>query len=242
MPNPIIHVAIAGFNSRLARLITSHLLSHPRIHIHGLCRDASKVPEATRNHSRVSLFALDAFDISSVRSGVLGCQTAICCYSPMGAILLEGQKVLIDACIAEGVGRYIAGDFTWDFRRIPDGLVPPKDFTIEIAAYLEDRKEKIKAVHLLTGVMFESMVALPGLFFYWDEKQQKGSFKTWGTGDEIWELSSYNDVARWIVEIVLNEKVDGYLVCESTYVLNKSPVVLLFLFIPKHLVSPRRKE
>jgi hypothetical protein len=220
MPNSDIHVAIAGFNSRLARLITLHLLPHPRIHIHGLCRDASKVPEATRNHPRVSLFDLDAFDISSVRSGVRGCQTTICCYGSMAPILLEGQKVLIDASIAEGVARYIAGDFTWDFRRIPDGLVPPKNFTIEIAAYLEEVKDKIKGVHLLNGALFEAMVGLPGLFFHWDEKQQKGSFRTWGTGDEIWEITSYDDVARWTVEIVLNEKVDGYLVCESNYVLN----------------------
>ena len=214
-----IHVAIAGFNSKLAGLITAHLLQHPNIHIHGLCRDAAKVSETTRDHPRVTLAAFDAFSVSSVRVGVAGCHTAICCYGPAGDIMLQGQKILIDACIAEGVARYIAGDFTWDFRGIPPGLVPLKEFTKEVAAYLEEKKGQIKAVHLLTGALFEAVLTLPGFLWYWDEEKKEGSVKSWGAGDEVWEFSSYDDAARWTVEIVLDEKVEGYIACELSCLL-----------------------
>jgi hypothetical protein len=215
-----IHVAIAGFSSKLAGLITAHLLQHPNIHIHGLCRDASKVLETTRNHPRVTLTVFNAFSISSVRAGVAGCHTAICCYGPMADIMLQGQKVLIDACITEGVARYIAGDFTWDFRNIPAGLVPPKQFAIDVAAYLEEKKDQIKAVHLLTGAFYEAVLSLPGFLWDWDEEKEQGTLKSWGSGDEVWDFSSYDDTARWTVEIVLDEKAVGYIACKLSCLLS----------------------
>lgn len=215
-----IHVAIAGFSSKLAGLMTAHLLQHPNIYIHGLCRDATRVIETTRNQPRVTLTVIDAFSVSSVRAGVAGCHTAVCCYGPMADIMLQGQKILIDACILEGVTRYIAGDFTWDFRNITAGLVPPKEFTIDVAAYLEEKKNQIKPVHLLTGAFFEAVLSLPGFLWYWDEEKKEGRLKSWGSGDEIWEFSSYDDAARWTAEIVLDEKAEGYIACEPSYLLS----------------------
>lgn len=144
----------------------------------------------------------------------------------MADIMQQGQKVLIDACIAEGVARYIAGDFTWDFRRIPAGLVPPKEFTMEIAAYLEEKKSQIKAVHLLTGAFYEAVFSLPGFLWYWDDEKKRGSFKSWGTGDEVWEFSSYEDTARWTTEIALDKTVEGYIVCELSYLLCFSRLII----------------
>jgi hypothetical protein len=54
----------------------------------------------------------------------------------------------------------------------------------------------------------------------WDEEKEQGTLKSWGSGDEVWDFSSYDDTARWTVEIVLDEKAVGYIACKLSCLLS----------------------
>jgi hypothetical protein len=71
--------------------------------------------------------------------------------------MVDGQKPLIDACIAEGVRRYIAGDWSMDSRKLELGKQPPKGPMKLVQAYIEDKEAEggIKAVHVSNACFLE---------------------------------------------------------------------------------------
>lgn len=61
--------------------------------------------------------------------------------------MTESQKVLIDACEAEGVPRYIAGNYCLDYTKLEKGQLFPKDPMIEVKEYLDGKS--VTGVHVL---------------------------------------------------------------------------------------------
>jgi hypothetical protein len=203
-------IAIAGFTGKMARLITTSLLrSHPEVQIHGLTRNPSKVPSSLRSNPNIELFEASSDNISALRKGLFGTSACVCCYLGDEKLMTEGQKILIDACIAENVPRYIASDWSLDFRGLKVGDHPVKDPMKHIQAYLEEREAegKIKGVHVLNGAFTEIMFAP---FAAWAATRD-GVFKYHGTGDEKLDMTTYEDAARFTAEVTVDESAVGFL-------------------------------
>ena len=131
----------------------------------------------------------------------------ICCYLGNESLMVDGQKLLIDACIEEGVPRYIASDWSLDYRALKMGDLPSKDPMKQVYAYLQDREKegKIHGVHVLNGAFMEVMWAsFMGLF---DETVPK--FTYWGTGDGKSEMTTMADAAAYTAEIASDPSVTG---------------------------------
>lgn len=199
-------VAIAGLSGRFSRCVANALLRNPHVHINGLCRSPSKLPEKLRSNPRVTVFQGGASDVPTIRKFVHRADVAICGYLGDEELMDQGQKTLIDACIAENVPRYIAGDYSLDFRPLKLGDLPPKDPMKRVQTYLEERADKITAVHVLNGCFMEVYWSFAG---FWDAKD--GSFKYWGTGDEKWELTTYDNTAEYVAQVALDKEANGWL-------------------------------
>lgn len=216
-------IAIAGITGTLARLITKHLLKHPSVHINGLCRTPSKLSASLRSNPRLTVFQCEANETTVIREAVRKVDAVICCYLGDNNVMVEGQKHLIDACIAEGVPRYIASDWCMDFRKLSFGDHPPKDPMKHIQAYLEEHEDQIAAVHILNACFLERPWV--GL---WDAENE--CFNYWGTGDEKWEFTSYDNAAEFTAEVALDNEATGFLSCK-----------LALLLKMKYLFSSRSK-
>ena len=123
--------------------------------------------------------------------------------------MVEGQKVLIDACIAERVPRYIASDFSFDFRGLSIGEFPYRDCQLKILDYLQEKEDagSIRAVHILNGGFHEAVLsAFMGIL-------NAGSKKVcyWGRGDETWEITSMENTAEFTAEVASDAKAVGVL-------------------------------
>lgn len=208
---PITTVAIAGITGTLARLIVEKILAlpepHSNIEIHGLCRTPSKLPKTLREHPRITLFQATAYDSDAIRGALKGVDIALCCYLGDDTVMTKGQRILIDACIEAGVPRYMAGDWSMDFRKLELGEHPPKDAMIRTWKYLEEREEKIKAVHILNACFLER--PWPGIF---DGKKEE--FTYWGSGEERWEFTTYEDAAAFTAWLVADGRHSGWFTCE----------------------------
>lgn len=127
--------------------------------------------------------------------------------------MVDGQKTLIDACIAEAVPRYIASDWCMDFRGLALGDHPAKDPMKLVHAYLEEKESegKIKQVHILTGGFME---------FFWASflgyvDAEKAEFTYYGTGDEKLDMTTMKDSANFTAEVAVDSTANGFLNCES---------------------------
>ncbi|KAI1208539.1 nmrA-like family protein [Annulohypoxylon truncatum] len=197
-------IGIAGITGKFARELTSILLKNPHVAIKGYCRDPSKVPQSFT--SKVSLVKGDAYDEPAIRSFVAGCDVVVCCYLGDPKLMEDGQKLLIDACAAEGVPRYVASDWSIDYTKLKLGQLFPKDPMIRVKAYL-DAQDKVKGVHILVGMFIDGFFGAH--FNVYDAATT--TFKYWGTGDEIWEGTTYRNAAEYTAAICLDKDAVGIL-------------------------------
>ncbi len=202
-----IKVSIAGFTGKTATFLTTELLKDSNIIIHGICRDPSKLPSEIASHPNVKIFTAKVDDAGALRRAVRDTSICVCCYMGDDSVLVEGQKALIDACIAEGVSRYVASDWSFDHRGFKIGDLPMKDFQRHTANYLEENKQRIQAVHILNGAYTEVFWS-PFLQVYNPEDK---TFRTWGSGDEKLDITSWADAATFTAEVVKDPKSVGWI-------------------------------
>lgn len=203
-------VVIAGLTGKLGRSIASNLLrNHPEIKIHGIVRSLDKVDQAIRQSPKVALFQAGAFDNEALRRGLKNASVCICCYLGDNDLMTDGQKSLIDACIDEKVARYIASDWSMDYRGLEFGQHPLKDPMKHIQAYLEEKEglDQIKGVHVLNGGFMDIILA-PFVGFLLPELN---TFNYWGTGDEQIDLTTYDDAATFTAEVAADSSAAGFL-------------------------------
>jgi len=216
MPPTATTITIAGFTGKMARLITAALLrDHAEVKIHGICRSPSKVDPGISSHPNVTVFQAESSDTNALRRALSGTSACICCYLNLfdSDFMVAGQKVLIDACIAEAVPRYIASDWCMDFRGLAFGDHPAKNPMKAVHAYLDERESEgeIKQVHILTAGFME---------FYWASflgyvDAEKGEFTYYGTGDEKLDMTTMRDAASFTAEVAIDPSANGFLNCES---------------------------
>ncbi|CAI7616491.1 unnamed protein product [Penicillium crustosum] len=181
-----ITVGIAGITGKFARLVGNHLSKSPNVQIRGFCRNASKLPQQFRESPRVTIVQGESSDLETLRSFV------------------EGQKLLVDACELENVGRYVASDYCLDFTKLELGQHPAKDPMKHVKAYL-DGKKNVQGVHVLIGAFMETFWS--GYFGVFDPKEIKFSF--YGDGDEIWESTTYQTAAEYVAAVALDQNAVG---------------------------------
>ncbi|VBB79536.1 Putative protein of unknown function [Podospora comata] len=205
---PVTTVGIAGITGRLARLITHHLLAlSPTLTIKGYCRDLSKATSYP-TLKNITITQGDPYDPTALRHFVSGCDVVICGFFGDPRLMTEGQKLLIEACEAEGVKRYVAGDWTLNYDKLEYGEHPQKDCQKRVKEFLQEDGRKVKGVHMLIGIFYETLWS--DYFGVFRPGEGVGVvMRCWGTGEEVWEGLSYDDAARYSANVALDEEAVG---------------------------------
>lgn len=115
------HVALIGANSAIGGSILSSLAHSPSItRITVMVRSSSApLPHYPRTHPVV--LPSDVPSVAELAHLLRHVDTLVCGFSPPDPAGLELQLRLADACVAAGVGRYVAGD--WGSVRSDDAYV-----------------------------------------------------------------------------------------------------------------------
>lgn len=199
-----ITIGIAGITGKFARVLTSSLLKYPDIKVRGYCRDPSKAPKSFSTNPSVALVKGDGFDSHAIKYFVTGCDVVVCCYLGDDKIMTDGQKLLIDICEEQGVARYVASDWALDYTKLELGQLFPKDPQIKVKTYL-DTKSTIKGVHILVGEFMNPFFSPP--FGIWDPSNT--TLKYWGSGNEMWEGTTYENAAEFTAAVCLDNAAIG---------------------------------
>ena len=202
-------IGIAGFTGKFARLLTSSLVEKsPEVRIRGLARDPAKVDASISSAPNVQVFQGDAFDADKIRPFVRGCDVVVCCYLGDDNLMIEGQKLLIDIAEEEKVPRYVASDWSLDWTKLEMGELFAKEPCQIVKKYL-DGKKSIKGVHILVGGFTDVLFA--PFFRIWDPANV--TFRYWGTGNEVWECTTYLNSAQYTAAACLDHEAVGVLRC-----------------------------
>lgn len=203
-------IGIAGITGKFGRTLAAHLLSIPSTTLRGFSRNPSTLPPSLSSSPRVTLQQGAADNLAAARAFAKGCDVVVCCYLGPNALMSAGQKLLIDACDAEHVPRYIPSDYCLDFTKLEYGQLPGKDPMKDVKAYIET-KQNVKGVHVLIGVLMETWWSR--VFGVWNADGPKMRF--WGDGNEEWECTTYGDAAGFVARVAVDEGAVGVLKCMS---------------------------
>ncbi|KAI2670770.1 hypothetical protein CBS147355_9105 [Penicillium roqueforti] len=198
-----ISVGIAGITGKFARCVVGHLLKNPAVTIKGYCRDPTKLPASLLASKRITITQGQAGDENALRSFAKGNDVVVCCYLGDHDLMINGQKALIDACEAESVPRYVASDYSLDFTQLEVGQLPAKDPMKHVQEYLESKK--VRGVHVLIGIFMETFFTT--FFNVWNSKEP--SFSYWGSGEEMWESTTYDNAAEFVAAVAQDQSAVG---------------------------------
>ncbi|RDH29012.1 NAD(P)-binding protein [Aspergillus welwitschiae] len=211
MPCGIIEmkVGIAGITGKFARRLLTHLLDagDDSLTIRGYCRSPSKLPDFVKLSPKLEIIEGAAFDQNTIATFVQGCDVVVCCYLGDDKLMVDGQKLLIDACESANVPRYVASDWALDYTKLKLGELFPKDPMIHVKNYLDTEKKKIAGVHILIGGFMEPIFSP----FFNIVDTQTNTFWYWGDGNEIMEGTTYDDAAKYTAKVVLDPEAKGVL-------------------------------
>ena len=205
----VTNVGIAGATGRFGSLVLANLLANPDIKVRGLCRNASKLDSKYTQSSQLEVFEGDVLDQFILAKFVAGLDVVICAYLGDNDFMVNGQKSLIDACDTAGVPRYIASDYTFDYTKLELGEHPAKDPMKIVHEYIRG-KQHVQGVHILVGAFLETFWS--GYFQVWNSSER--SLVYWGSGEEVWETTTYADAAKYTAAVALDAGVVGFQRCE----------------------------
>ncbi|KAJ4993149.1 NmrA-like family protein [Stagonosporopsis vannaccii] len=196
-------VGIAGLTSKFAQCVVKALQAYPGVTIKGFCRNSRKLPSAAIEKYRIEVVQGEFDDEAAVERFVKGTNIIICCYFGAPDLMTRGQEILVDACAKEGVTRYVPSDFSVDFTKIPDGELFPKESQKIIKRYLEEKE--VAGVHILVGGLLETFWS--AYFQIYDATARKVTY--WGTGDEKWDLTTYETAAAYTASLMVDHNASG---------------------------------
>ncbi|KAF4976417.1 hypothetical protein FZEAL_6897 [Fusarium zealandicum] len=195
-------VTLAGANGNLAVRILRCLLQKAGVVVRGYARNTAKIPEDIRNHSSFQTFQGEINDADKIRGVIRGADVVMCLYQGFDDVIVEGQKLLVDISEEEGVDRFFPSTFSGNIRNLKTGQHERMDLTLQIMEYLETKK--LRPVHILIGGFLETWLGYLGIVDH-----QTNTVSYWGTGNEVWELTSYDDTAAFTAEVVMDKSAVG---------------------------------
>lgn len=95
------------------------------------------------------VIAVDMSDVEELKNACLSVSCVVSALAGLDDVIVDSQKLLLDAAIAAGVPRFIPSDFASDFTKMPEGENRNFDLRKEFHKYLD--KSPIAATSILNG-------------------------------------------------------------------------------------------
>ncbi|KAE8227136.1 hypothetical protein CF319_g337 [Tilletia indica] len=209
---PTRRLLIVGVTGNVGVEILRYALSSasPFTHIRGLARTTSKLPKDLLEAPNAEYIDADAYDVQAYERACEDVDSVICAYRGIASLGLEAQLILMRAADRCGVKQMVLASWNYDLSKLKLGDHEPYDMYISVLNQAEFNKT-LKVSFIVSGVFFDVL----WWFGIWDAEGER--FKTYGTGDEKWRLTSREDAARFAVETLRDGKRSGiqYVASES---------------------------
>ncbi|QSQ26476.1 aromatic alcohol reductase [Pyxidicoccus parkwayensis] len=198
------HVLLVGGTGRFGHQLASALLSRPGIHLHVLVRPHTR-PESLEGlaDQGVTLVEGSLQVARSLDSAVEGMDVVVSAVRGGHDVMVEGQLRLLHAARRKGVMRFIPSDYSPDYFALREGEDPRLDWHRHVAEAVVD--SGMRYTFVLCGAFME--VALSPAAHVFD--LERGHVAYWGTGDEPFDVTSMNDVARFVAEAVTDRRAEN---------------------------------
>ena len=197
-------ILIAGGTGNLGRRIISNLLDKGA-EVRVLARhgsDPGKINDLEKLGAKV--FKVNMLSVEEISKACLGVSCVISALAGLREVIVDIQKVILDAAIRTNVPRFIPSDYSLDFTKFTDGENRNLDLRREFQQYLD--KSAISATTIFMGAFTELLTSqMPMILF----KQKMVLY--WGNADHKMGFTTMDDTAAYTANASLDPSAPRFL-------------------------------
>lgn len=197
-------ILVAGATGNLGLRIIKSLVNQDA-EIRAVVRptsDSEKVK--TLEKLGVQIYRVKNWNLEELKVPCLGVSCVISSLAGLREVVLDAQKVLLDAAIAAGVPRFIPSDYSLDFTKFSAGENRNLDLRREFHQYLDTKS--ISATSIFNGAFAELLTnEMPMILF----KQKMILY--WGNADHQMGFTTMDNTAEFTAKVALDSSTPRYL-------------------------------
>ena len=152
----------------------------------------------------VEVFKVNKWNLDELTKACLGVSCVVSSLAGLREVIIDAQKVLLDAAIAAGVKRFIPSDYSLDFTKFSSGENRNLDLRREFHEYLD--KTNISATTVFNGAFTDLITDQMPLILF---KQKIVLY--WGSADYRWNFTTVEDTAVYTANAALDSSTPRYL-------------------------------
>ena len=189
-------ILVAGATGMLGSRIAHHLLDAPDVDVRLLVRPGALADAAKRAlvspllDRGAEVAEGDLADRLSLDRATMGVDVVVSAVQGGADIIVDGQLALLEAARRNGVRRLLPSDFALDLFETPEGEHAPYDMRRQADRAIQ--ASGLEHVHVLNGAFMDVFLYPGGMF-----DLERAVARTWGEGDERFEVTSVEDTARY---------------------------------------------
>ncbi len=204
-------ILVAGATGNLGSQIVAALIKSGAI-VKAIVRNncsPQKIYDLEKQGAQV--FTIDMQNIDDI---VKICAAVDCVVSALAGledVIIDTQKILLNAAVNAGVPRFIPSDFSLDFTKFNDGENRNLDIRRRFHTYLDT--QPIKATSVFNGAFMDMLTnEIPMIIF------KKKLVLHWGNANHKMYFTKISDVANYTAQVALDVTTPRYVYIAGDYI------------------------
>ena len=197
-------ILVAGATGNLGLRIVKALLNKDA-EIRVVVRSNSDIEKIKElENLGVKIYKVSSWNLEELKTSCVGVSCVVSALAGLREVVIDAQKVLLDAAIATGVPRFIPSDYSLDFTKFSYGENRNLDLRREFHEYLD--KTSISATSIFNGAFTELLIdEMPMILF----KQKMILY--WGNKDYKLGFTTMDNTAEFTAKVALDSNTPRYL-------------------------------
>lgn len=152
----------------------------------------------------VKIYTITNWNMEELTPSCVGVSCVVSALAGLRDVVIDAQKVLLDATIAAGVPRFIPSDYSLDFTKFKHGENRNLDLRREFHEYLD--KKQIRATSIFNGAFMDMLTnEMPLIFF------NRKLILHWGQANYKWGFTTIDNTAQYTAHVALDDSSLRYL-------------------------------
>lgn len=151
-----------------------------------------------------TVYTIHNWNLEELTPPCLGVSCVVSALAGLREVVIDAQKVLLDAAITAGVPRFIPSDYSLDFTKFVNGENRNLDLRREFHVYLD--KSDIAATSIFNGAFADMLTGQMPLILF---KQKLILY--WGDADYKWGFTTIDNTAEYTAHVALDASTPRYL-------------------------------
>lgn len=197
-------ILVAGATGNLGLRIVKALLNKDA-EIRVVVRSNSNIEKIKElENLGVKIYKVSSWNLEELKTSCVGVSCVVSALAGLREVVIDAQKVLLNAAIATGVPRFIPSDYSLDFTKFSYGENRNLDLRREFHEYLD--KTSITATSIFNGAFTELLInEMPMILF----KQKMILY--WGNKDHKLGFTTMDNTAEFTAKVALDSNTPRYL-------------------------------